>query len=246
MKNVMTKIVAIAWVLLLSNGITFAQKPERIDFAKAGSNSLVWEQKVKANSSKDFVFYAKKGQKLLLNLIDDTRQGTIDLGKATIIEPNSEGPYETTIEVTKDYMLSVSNNSDKATSFRISISIVNPEKEEPTKKTTPQTASNAKEIVRFAKGATSTTLTRTIAASNSIDFIINAKKGQKMDFTIGYDFKDSDVEGFLTEPGLQDITLTTAPKAPNAFEVKKTGNHRLTVNNTTDKKITITLYLDIQ
>jgi hypothetical protein len=128
MKNGMTKMVVIAWVLLLSSGITFAQKTERIDFAKAGSNALVWEQKVKANGSKDFVFAAKKGQKLLLNLIDDTRQGTMDLGKATIIEPDSEGSYETTIEVTKDYVFTVSNNSDKETSFRISISLDNPKK----------------------------------------------------------------------------------------------------------------------
>jgi hypothetical protein len=100
--------------------------------------------------------------------------------------------------------------------------------------------------VRFAKGATSANLTRTIAASGSIDFTINAKKGQKMDFTIGYDFKDSDVEGFLTEPGVQDIALTAAPKAPHTFQVKTTGNHRLTVNNTTAKKVTITLYLGIK
>jgi hypothetical protein len=246
MKNGMTKIVVIAWVILLSSGVAFAQKPERIGFAKAGSNALVWEQKVKANGTKDFVFYAKKGQKLLLNLIDDTSQGTMDLGKATIVEPGGEGSYETTIEVTKDYVFSVSNNSDKETSFRISISLGNPPKAAPTKKATPQTATNAKEIVRFAKGATSANLTRTIAASGSIDFIINAKKGQKMDFTVGYDFKDSDVEAFLTEPGLQDISLTTGPKKPNEFVLKNTGNHRLTVNNTTAKKITITLYLDIQ
>jgi hypothetical protein len=248
MKNLITKIAVSVCTLLLSSGVIFAQKPERIDFAKAGSNSLVWEQKVKAKGTKDFVFYAKKGQYLLLGLIDDTNQGTMDLGKATIIEPDSTfgGSYETTIEVTKDYVFTVSNNSDKATSFRISISLDNPPKAAPTKKATPQTATNAKEIVRFAKGATSANLTRTIAASGSIDFIINAKKSQKMDFTIGYDFKDSDVEGFLTEPGSQDIALTAAPKAPNEFVVKTSGNHRLTVNNTTAKKLTITLYLGIQ
>jgi hypothetical protein len=246
MKNSITKIAISAWALFLSSGVIFAQKPERINFAKAGSNALVWEQKVKANGTKDFVFYAKKGQKLLLNLIDDTRQGTMDLGKATIVEPGGEGSYETTIEVTKDYIFSVSNNSDKATSFRISISLEDPKKATPAKKATSQTATNSKETVRFAKGATSTTLTRTIAASGSIDFIINAKKGQKMDFTVGYDFNDSDVEAFLTEPGLQDISLTTGPKKPNEFVLKNTGNHYLTVNNTTAKKITITLYLDIQ
>ena len=67
-----------------------------------------------------------------------------------------------------------------------------------------------------------------------------------MDFTIGYDFDDSDIEGFLTEPGLQDIALSTGSKKPNEFVLTKTGNHRLTVNNTTAKKITITLYLGIE
>jgi hypothetical protein len=246
MKNLITKIAVSVCTLLLINGVIFAQKPERIDFAKAGSNSLVWEQKVKANGSKGFVFAAKKGQKLLLNLIDDTGQGTMDLGKATIVEPGGEGSYETTIEVTKDYVFTVANNSNKATSFRISIVLDDPKKAATTPKVTPQTAINAKETVRFAKGATSTTLTRTISASGSIDFIINAKKGQKMDFTIGYDFKDSDVEGFLTEPELQDIALRTGPKNNNEFEVIKTGNHRLTVHNYTKKKTTITLYIGIE
>ncbi len=44
---------------------------------------------------------------------------------------------------------------------------------------------------------------------------------------------------------MQDISLTSGPKEPNEFVIKKTGDHRLTVNNTTKKKITITLYLDI-
>lgn len=142
--------------------------------------------------------------------------------------------------------LFVNNNSNKQTSFRISISLEDPIKAAPTQKVTPQIATNVKEIVRFAKGATSTTLTRTIAASGAIDFIINARKGQKMDFTIGYDFKDSDVKGFLTEPGLQDISLTTPCKKPNEFVLQRSGDHRLTVKNTTAKKVTITLYLDIQ
>lgn len=95
--------------------------PKRIDFAKEGSNALVWEEKVGANSSKVFVFYAKKGQKLSLGFIDDTNQGSMDLGKYSV-EPNTD-PFEMDITEEKDYRLSVSNNSDKATSFRISISL---------------------------------------------------------------------------------------------------------------------------
>ncbi len=101
------------------------------------------------------------------------------------------------------------------------------------------------ERVRFAKGKTSIVLTRTILADGSMDFIINAKKGQTMDFTVGYDFRDSDIESFLTEPGLQDISLSSGPKKRNEFAIRKTGDHVITVNNTTRKKITIALYLDI-
>ena len=115
-----------------------------------------------------------------------------------------------------------------------------------TKAQPKQATTDVKETVQFAKGNSDASLTRTIAAEGSIDFTINAKKGQKMDFTIGYDFKDSDVKGFLTEPGLKDISLTTGPKKPNEFIIKTSGNHRLKVNNTTKKKITITLYLAIE
>ncbi len=129
MKNLIIKMVVSIMAFFLSNGVVFAQQIERINFAKAGSNALVWEQKVKANSTKEFVFAAKKGQKLKLSFIDDTNQGSMDLGKISV-EPNAD-PLEMTIEVTKDYRLSVSNNGDKPTSFRISISLETPQKTKP-------------------------------------------------------------------------------------------------------------------
>ncbi|MFZ1701918.1 MAG: hypothetical protein WBO10_05210 [Pyrinomonadaceae bacterium] len=100
--------------------------------------------------------------------------------------------------------------------------------------------------VQFKKGETSTTIPKDIPAEGSVDFLMNVQKGQTIGYTVGYDFKDSDVEAFLTEPGLQDISKTSGPKAPQEFVVKKTGDHRLTVNNTTRKKITITLYVDVE
>lgn len=129
MKNLIIKMVVSTMAFFLSSGVVFAQQIERINFAKAGSNALVWEQKVKANSTKEFVFAAKKGQKLKLSFIDDTNQGSMDLGKISV-EPNAD-PLEMTIDVTKDYRLSVSNNGDKPTSFRISISLETPQKTKP-------------------------------------------------------------------------------------------------------------------
>lgn len=216
-------------------------QPKQIDFQKEGSNSLVWEERVAANSSKSFVFYAKKGQKLSLSFIDDTKQGSMDLGKISI-EPNSD-PFEMVIEVSKDYIFSVSNNSNKSTSFRIFIALENAS--QTSNNSSTSTNSNAIRV-QFAKGETSTSITKEIPANGSVDFLINAAKGQKMEYTIGYDFKDSDIEAFLTEPGLQDISKTSGPKDRQEFVVKRSGDHRLTVNNTTRKKITITLYLTIE
>ena len=152
-------------VLLLSSAFVFAQNPERIDFTKEGSNSLVWEEKCRQKARR-ILSKAKKGQILRLSYVDDTNQGSMDLGKFSI-EPNTV-PYQSTIEVTKDYRLSVSNNSNKQTSIRISISL-----EDAKKDSTP----DKKEKVRFAKGTSSTTLTRTIDASGSLDFIMHARKG---------------------------------------------------------------------
>ena len=200
---------------------------------------MVWEERVPAKGTRSFVFRAKRGQKLSLGMIDDTNEGSMDLGKISI-EPNTDETFEMEIEVSKDYYFSVTNNSRKSTSFRIFITLEN--KVIPTK-TAPLPPNTFR--VQFGKGETSSSVTKTISAQGSIDFLINCRKGQTISYTIGYDFRDSDIEGFLTEPGLQDISQTVGPKARNEFTVKKSGDHRLTINNTSRRKATITLYIDI-
>lgn len=101
------------------------------------------------------------------------------------------------------------------------------------------------ERVKFAGGATDASLTRTIPANGSMDFIINAKARQYMDYTVAYDFKKTDIEAFLTEPHLQDISQTPKIDERNVFRIKTSGDHRLTVNNMTRKNVTITLYLQV-
>lgn len=241
MKNIIVKGFIGIFAVLFLGVFVFAQTARRIDLAKDGSNSLVWEERVAANSSKSFVFYAKKGQKLSLSMVDDTNQGSMDLGKISI-EPNAD-PFEMEIEVSKDYTLSVSNNSNKLTSFRIAISLENA--------VASSSVSNASSIdanqvrVQFAKGETSAMVTKDIPANGVVEFLINAKKGQMLEYTVGYDFKDSDVEAFLSEPGMPDASLSSGPKERQEFTIQKSGDHRLSVNNNTKKKITITLYLDI-
>lgn len=225
-----------------TNNSSSTNQPKRIDFAKEGSNSLVWEEKVAAKASKSFVFYAKKGQKLGLNMIDDTNVGTMDLGKISV-EPNGEG-LEMEIEVSKDYTFFVTNNSNKSTSFRISISLENANS---STNSSSANSTNANAVrVQFAKGETSTMITKDIPANGSVEFLVNVKKGQKMDFTIGYDFKDSDIYYALFEPNTKDVTMSAGPKDHQEFSVKMSGEHRLIVTNTTKKKITFTLYLDVE
>jgi membrane carboxypeptidase/penicillin-binding protein PbpC len=101
------------------------------------------------------------------------------------------------------------------------------------------------ERVKIASGENSAHLTRNIPANGSIDFLINVKKGQKMGMQLSYEGKASDIEGFLSEPGLQDTELTLKAEERKEFDVKTNGDHRLTVVNQTGKKITFTLYTDI-
>lgn len=101
------------------------------------------------------------------------------------------------------------------------------------------------ERVKFAKGETSGYYTRTLPAQGSIDFIVNAKAGQFMDYTVAYDFNKSDIGAFLTEPNLQDISQTPKIDERNVFPVNTGGDHRITVNNMTRKSVTITLYIQV-
>ena len=100
-----------------------AKALKRIDWAKEGRH-LVWEAEVAAKKSREYVFYARKGQKLSLSFIDDTGVGSMDLGKYSV-EPNTD-PMTMTIEVSKDYTLTLINNSAKTTSFRVGFSLEDP------------------------------------------------------------------------------------------------------------------------
>lgn len=100
--------------------------------------------------------------------------------------------------------------------------------------------------VQFARGETSTYVTKDIPANGSMLFVFNVQKGQTVDYTVAYDFDDSDVTVYMGEPGDQDSSIPSAIKAPQSFVVKRSGDHMLDVSNTTGKKITVTLYLDAQ
>lgn len=100
--------------------------------------------------------------------------------------------------------------------------------------------------VQFARGETSTYVTKEIPANGSLNFLFNVKRDQMVDYTVAYDFDASDITVYLGEPGDQDSSIPSSPKSPESFRVEKSGDHRLEVTNTTKKSVTVTLYLDVQ
>jgi hypothetical protein len=119
------------------------------------------------------------------------------------------------------------------------------------KKALPKTEKSSEtesksERVSFAPGKTEAHLKRTIPANGSIDFVANAKSGQRMEFSANYDKNPEEVELFLTEPGLQDISVSGAANEPIDFTIKKTGDHRITINNKTGKPVNVDFGLFIK
>lgn len=120
-------------------------------------------------------------------------------------------------------------------------------KDTSTKSEEPTNAGQKPERIEFAAGKTLTNLTRSIPANGSIDFVVNARSGQRMQYSVIYDDgADSDIEIFLTEPGLQDISNTSPANENNEFIIKKTGDHRITVNNTTGKSVNANFGISIK
>lgn len=105
-------------------------------------------------------------------------------------------------------------------------------------------AQDGRERVKFAKGKTSITLNRILSAdSGVITFILKARKGQRMNFTVD---SDEDVSISLSEAGKQDITLESGVGEPNEFMIKKTGDHFITVVNNSEADAEITLNVVIK
>lgn len=106
-------------------------------------------------------------------------------------------------------------------------------------------AQDGRERVRFARGKTSAEVTRTVSAdSGVITFILNARKGQRMHFTVDSDVDDLGIT--LSEAGQQDFTLESGMGEPNEFIVNKTGDHYITVVNHSNSDAEITLRISIK
>lgn len=123
----------------------------------------------------------------------------------------------------------------------------NVEKNTTTKTDKSAVSGQKPERVEFAAGKTETHLKRAVPANGSIEFVFNARSGQRMNYSANYDGgSDTDLELFLTEPGLQDISNASAANEPNEFIIKKSGDHRITVQNKTGKKVNLDFGLVIK
>lgn len=103
-----------------------------------------------------------------------------------------------------------------------------------------------KETVRFARGTSSAAVTRTLAPNASIEFSVNARSGQTMNYTVGYDFASSDLEAYFTEARGQDSIPIEIKSMNNERVLEASGNHRILVKNKTRKRVTFTLYVDVE
>lgn len=146
---------------------------------------------------------------------------------------------------------SAASNANSPTNNNAVAKTANSQAANAEKKTSPkpekslETGANS-ERVSFAAGKTEAHLKRTIPGNGSIDFVANAKSGQRMEFSANYDKDPEEVELFLTEPGLQDISASGAANEPIEFTVKKTGDHLITVNNKTGKPVNVDFGLFIK
>lgn len=100
-------------------------------------------------------------------------------------------------------------------------------------------AQDGRERVKFAKGATSATLKRVVSGNTgTITFILNAKKGQIMNFTVD---GNADLGISLSDAGSQDFILQSELGQPNEYQIAKSGDHFITVVNRSNRKANFTL-----
>lgn len=101
------------------------------------------------------------------------------------------------------------------------------------------TAQDGRERVRFSKGKSSVTLKRHVSGNaGSITFILYAKRGQIINFTVD---GNADLGVSLSDAGSQDAILESAPGEPNEYQIAKTGDHFITVVNRSNKGASFTL-----
>lgn len=219
--------------------LSFAQAEERVRFA-AGKTSASVTRVIPANSAVNFVFNAKSGQTVAHTVEYELKDSdiTIYLGEpgdqdsSIASEPNA--PQSFVVKKSGDHRLEVTNTTKKRAIITLFLDVETP---------ASTNSSGDADRIQFARGETSASATKDIPANGAIDFVFNVKRGQKIVYTVDYNLKNTDIVAYLNEPGGQDSSVTSVSRVPTKFTVKKSGDHRLEVTNTTNRKATIMLSL---
>ncbi|MBB5352801.1 hypothetical protein HNR46_003049 [Haloferula luteola] len=88
----------------------------------ADSPSVVWDLHLNGGESKVYQIQGKKGQKMKLSFIEDTRDGMIDVGKASV-EEGLDKAMTLTFDRDDLQRVDVTNPSTEAMDFRIYLSV---------------------------------------------------------------------------------------------------------------------------
>jgi uncharacterized surface anchored protein len=100
-------------------------------------------------------------------------------------------------------------------------------------------AQDGRERIKFTKGKSTAVLKRVVSGNaGTITFILYAKKGKIMNFTVD---GNADLGISLSETGSQDYILRSEPGEPNEYRIAKSGDHFITVVNHSNRKANFTL-----
>lgn len=226
-RNIFTTLAIFAFIVSVTIS-AFAQTPERISLTSA-SPAIVWEKSVGAESGKMLVIGLKKGQKIKISYIEDTKQGTVDFGKNSL-EEGVDFDYD--VEVTKDYMISLYNPNRKATSFRIFFSL------ETTAGGNVKPTPKAETIRLSFEGSDESKATRTIQPGQTTNFVFPGETGLKAHVIV----KDPSVSLTVDFCGRM-----IPPNMDETCKLNRAGDWTVMVRNDTDspKRYTIEVTLDV-
>ncbi|MBK7394589.1 MAG: hypothetical protein IPI64_15060 [Chloracidobacterium sp.] len=212
-----------------------------------GSDMATVSKTIPANGTIKFTFDGTKGINALVQVTDRTNQLTV------VFNESQNQKADTTIALNKqvtrkltksqEYTIEVINQSSRSVKFNLEVIL---DSSGMVQAQTPQTIT---EEVRFAPGATSSFLKRTLDANGSIEFSFYAKKGQRMVYSVNYNMNNNrnsnDLELFFMETGAQDFIESGIADEPNEFRIKSNGIHTVQVVNKTGKKVTFEFGLSI-
>lgn len=104
---------------------------------------------------------------------------------------------------------------------------------------------NKRETVKFAKGNPLATVSRTISGNSGvITFIVNARKGQRLQFTVESEATELGIT--LSRAGKQDFEFESGTGEPNEYKVVRTGEHFITIVNHGNAQAKLTLRVHLK